>query len=213
MKREFSLFVAVLMLLASTFAYATGVEFSGGSTFHSYNDADSALGIGAKVAVKDVFVDGLSIRAGLERVNTEVDYQTGVPGTPFSGKLGFVTFTGKDASGNSAGAFDLGLTTASLEVGYDVKINDKLVVTPVIGPDFIFANAGGEFAADNTVGMHLGAELAYKVKDNIQIVAKAGYQVATVDASINAVGGTVAGGETELDLDNAYFGGEVKIAF
>jgi hypothetical protein len=173
MKKLISLAVLFGMLAFAPAASAVEYAVQPEAALHLFDDFDEAVGFGAKVRVSDVFTSGLESNlvfgTGLEYVATE--YAGG----------------------------DVDVFIVPVEVGYPITIDDKLTVTPVVGVDAILANGAGNLDVDNTVGAHIGAELAVKnvfSVDNLDVVGSVKYQFAETevngtDASLN---GVVVGG-------------------
>jgi len=217
--KKLAMFLALALICVPAFATefvndkAPVLSVTAQETVHFYNDLNTSAGTGVKVEVKDVLLDNLVLRSGIEFNGVQLDYsavRSDVTKLPL-GIKGTTTTA-------FAGSEDLDSIVWSNEAGYDVNgsvfgATEKLDITPYIGVDSYFLNAGGASQVDNTVGMSLGVDASYKVKENIKLFAGLKYSWATADVTINAANGSIAGQEGEVELDNFGLVGGASFSF
>jgi hypothetical protein len=173
------------------------------ATYHIYSgDLENSLGVGAEVAVRDVFVDNLVLSSGIEFVNSDL---------PVSGTISGVTVVKKDVVNTSTPFVDsatLNQVIWSNGVGYslgsilDVK---GLDVVPFVSVDSYFVNGDG-VSADNSVGFSTGAKATYSVNDRVSLFTALKYSWANTDVTYGNV-------TKEVDLDNFGLVGGATVQF
>jgi hypothetical protein len=212
MKKLFALLLVGLFMGGVVFAADTvapekaalGISIEPIAVLHSYKDMDNAVGGGLNVNVQNVGIENLRIGGGLEIVSADADV---APGYSISGIPVTATINGKES---------LDIKDLSAKFAYDVKVNDKLTVAPVLGLHYLFVDADNLVDADNAFGISFGGEASYKVTKDISVFAGLGYQWAETELrypSISVLGATVGADSQKLSLDNlnATFG--VKVQF
>ena len=157
MKKFYSFFL-VLALAAwfSPASLAAFVEFSPKVVYRDYEEADSSVGAGVSVDVKEVFpAKEVVLTGGVEYIGTE---SHGVDGS---------------------------IKTVSAGAGYDFNF-DYVMVRPYGSIDFAFMDAEDGFDASNEVGFSLGVRGDYSVMEYIRIFAGVGYQWLDTNISYGA---------------------------
>ena len=166
MKKSITMFLALLLVSVSAMAATVAVQPDLNVNFR--DEFKTAVGGGAKVNVAEV-----------PYLPKEVVLSTGLNYSQLSTADNLVQ--------------DVDVYTIPLEVGYEYAIDSKLAVKPYVGLDIILADSK---VIDNTIGGHLGAEIAYKVTDNISASLNAGWAFAETDVlgEKKSLNGAVLGG-------------------
>ena len=154
------------LLLMTSTAFAVEVSVQPGANVNFRDEFKTSVSGGAKVNL-----------SALPYVPKEVELSSG---------LSYTQLSTNDVK-------DVDTYIIPLEVGYNYAIDSKLAVKPYIGADFILADSD---LVDNTVGGKLGAEVSYKVTDNISASLNAGWAFAETDVlgEKKSLNGAILGG-------------------